>query len=375
MKILITTSILPPEIGGPASYVPEIIQRLGDKFQFKVITFTPNPKEIPGVEITSISKSGNFLTRQLSLFFNILKIGINQDIFFTQDPITVGLATSFAAKILGKKIVIKFVGDDAWEVPFNQGRTKKFLEDYHLTPDSGFIDRVFILITKFTFLLTDKIITPSKYLASVVENIYGINKKKIVVIYNARENIPPPVKKINQSGIYKIVYVGRIIVRKKIDGIIEAVASLNKKGIKTNLVIIGEGPEKENLKKLAANLKFVSFLGRKKQDEALKIVAGSDLSVLNSVYEGLPHTIIESFAMGTPVVATEIPGTNEIAINNQTALTVPPDDTKALAKAIEKMLKNKKLSSKLTKAGFDLISKQFNWQFTIKHLEKVLTEL
>lgn len=171
---------------------------------------------------------------------------------------------------------------------------------------------------------------------------------------------------------YKVVYVGRIIIRKKIDGIIEAVKNLNKKGLKIDLIIVGEGPEEKNLKKLAANLNFVSFLGRKTKEEALKIVAKSDLSVLNSVYEGLPHTIIESFVMGTPVVATEIPGTNEIAINNKTALTVRSGDTAALAKAIEKMLLNKKLASKLTKSGLALISKQFNWKFTIKQLAKEL---
>lgn len=186
-KILIVSSIMPPEIGGPASYVPEIIHRLGKKFQFKVITFTPNPKEIFNVEIKPISQSGNFFTRQFTLFLNILKMGINYDVFFTQDPITTGLATALAAKIFGKKMIIKFVGDDAWEVPFNQGKTIKFLESYHQNPDSGLVDKIFILITKITFLLADKIITPSKYLAGIVEKIYGIKRNKITVIYNSYE--------------------------------------------------------------------------------------------------------------------------------------------------------------------------------------------
>jgi glycosyltransferase involved in cell wall biosynthesis len=81
---------------------------------------------------------------------------------------------------------------------------------------------------------------------------------------------------------------------------------------------------------------------------------------------------LEAFAVGTPVVATNIPGTNEIAINNQTALTVKPGDVSGLVDAIKKMRENPKLAKKLVFSGARLVTEQFNWTFNIEALGKIL---
>jgi glycosyltransferase involved in cell wall biosynthesis len=115
-------------------------------------------------------------------------------------------------------------------------------------------------------------------------------------------------------------------------------------------------------------------LGRLSREETRRKIAEADLYILNSVYEGLPHTVIEAFSVGTPVIATDIPGTNEIAINNQTALTVKPENPADLAKAITRLMENPRLSNKLALAGAKLIASRFNWKTSIQFLGGVLGE-
>lgn len=372
MKILITTSILPPEIGGPASYVPEIISRLGKDFSFRAITFTINPNPISKVLIFPISHKGGSLIRQTSLAIQILKNAFWANLIFAQDPTVVGLASVFVGKLLGKRTLIKFVGDPAWETAFGTGRTKKFLTDFLDQPDSGLGDKILIFVAKLSFNLVDQIITPSKFLANVVIEKYKISPHKVKVIYNSIEIPKIPERTYPKKDIYQVIYFGRLVAWKKIDEIIKAIEIVNQeKKVKAKLIIVGDGPDRKDLENLKSP--FTQFLGKKSREETLKILGQSDLSVLNSVYEGLPHTVIETFSVGTPIVASDIPGTNEIAINKQTALTVAPGNVNKLAQAIEKLLLDRKLAATLTKHGYQLIAKQFNWETNIKLLKKVLT--
>jgi glycosyltransferase involved in cell wall biosynthesis len=371
MRILVVSSIMPPEIGGPASYVPEIINRLGNKHEFKVVTFTPSAEKVRGVETISVSQTGGTIGRQLRLVKIVLQKGSWADVIYAQDPLVVGLAANLAAFLVNKPVVIKFVGDPAWEEAFGKGITTKFLDDFLKDPsDAGWWGKLNILLTRISFILAKKIITPSKYIGSVVTGPYKINPAKVVPIYNAIE-IPKIVKLKKENKIFTIVTpMGRLVKWKKVDEVIKAVSLINKNKVKVKLLVLGDGPESDSLKELARG-ENVEFLGKKTREEGLRILANSDLFVLNSVYEGLPHTVLEAFAVGTPVVATDIPGTNEIAINNQTALTIKPGDTDGLVKAIENIKNDHKLVRKLTFSGFRLVSSRFGWEANLRLLNQI----
>lgn len=353
MNILIVSSIMPPDIGGPASYVPEIISRLKKEHNFSVITFTKNPVEIPGIPIISVSQEGNSLFRQMRLFSKIRKLSEKSDLIYAQDPLTVGLASV----LVGKPAVIKYVGDPAWEKAFGEGKTQKTLHEFLKTPTP------ITLLTKFTLKLAKKIITPSNHLKSVIIKNYGIDTNKIFVIPNAVSSITNK-RNFSIKKTYTAVTIGRLVKWKNVAGIIEAVKNLN-----IRLVIIGDGPELSNLKEIAS--KNIIFKGRLSRKETFKELASSDVFILNSLYEGLPHTVLEAFSVGTPVIATDIPGTNEIAINGKTALTVSPNDSKALAQALTKLLSSPKLREELTKNAYQEILNTYNWPTTLKSLRDI----
>ena len=77
----------------------------------------------------------------------------------------------------------------------------------------------------------------------------------------------------------------------------------------------------------------------------------ADVFCLPSFSEGLPVSIMEAMAIGVPVVATAISGIPELAVHDETALTVPPGNTEALAGALRRMLSDERLAEKVAAAG------------------------
>ena len=103
MKILITTGIYPPDIGGPATYSKILIDELPKHNINALVLGFGEVRRLPKI------------IRHFLYFLKILKKGWKADIIFAQDPVSVGLPAALAAKILGKKFVLKIVGDYAWE--------------------------------------------------------------------------------------------------------------------------------------------------------------------------------------------------------------------------------------------------------------------
>ena len=108
MRICIATPLYLPDIGGPATYSKLLNDELPRRgFVVDVMSFG-DVRYLP------------FFVRHIAYFFKLLKKGKNADIIFAQDPLGVGLPALCAAKMLGKKFLLKIVGDRAWEEYMNQ---------------------------------------------------------------------------------------------------------------------------------------------------------------------------------------------------------------------------------------------------------------
>jgi glycosyltransferase involved in cell wall biosynthesis len=108
-----------------------------------------------------------------------------------------------------------------------------------------------------------------------------------------------------------------------------------------HLLLLGEGKEENRLRRLASDLGVsdrVRFLGF--QRNVLGFMAAADLVVNPSLTEGLPNVVLEAFTTGTPVVATDVGGVNELVTPGRTGWLVPPGDARALAGTIEKALED-----------------------------------
>ena len=228
-----------------------------------------------------------------------------------------------------------------------------------------------MIVQGFVLRKASVVTTPSEYLGIAIRDAYRIKPERVKTNYNAAEETEKlsfEPKRIS----HQIATTARLVSWKGVGGIIEATAILKNKYPDIRFVIAGEGPEMENLQSLSKKLnldKEVIFLGKVSRAETWQLRKNSEVYVLNSTYEGLPHTVLTSFAAKIPTVATNIPGTNEAIYHENTGLLVEPGDNNSLAKSIERLFEDKSLCEKIIENGSKLLEEKFSWKAHIETLE------
>lgn len=142
----------------------------------------------------------------------------------------------------------------------------------------------------------------------VISNV--INDYEIIQKSKLSENIPFDKNQLN------FVSVGRLDYSKNYPMLLNVAKHLIQDGYNFKIYIIGDGEERESLKKIIIDLKMENnfiLLGRK--DNPYPYIKNSDLFLLSSRYEGLPTVIIESLILHTPCISTEVAGINQILCN------------------------------------------------------------
>ena len=311
MKILITVGIYPPDIGGPASFVPKIAKMLSEnEHDVTVICLSDNKFSDDEIyKVKRILRNQNLLLRWIQTIFTIIKNGRKVDCLFVNGlPMESYVANLF----LRKKLVRKIVGDWAWERGRNKGIINESFDDFQENSHNLHLE-----IAKFsrgwTATKADIVITPSKHLSKVVEN-WGVQPNKLIIIYNGTKIVNDDVSNTNQ-GTVNLITVGRLAPWKNIDTIIKSVYLLKQYDMKFKLFIVGSGPLESELKKLVSDLNLSSeviFTGQKKYTELTKYYKNSNIYIQASGYEGLPHVLLEAINYDLSVISTPIGGSNEI---------------------------------------------------------------
>jgi glycosyltransferase involved in cell wall biosynthesis len=118
---------------------------------------------------------------------------------------------------------------------------------------------------------------------------------------------------------------------------------------------MGGGPLEDVLRAEAAEKQIADrvFLTGPRAD-AWELMGAADAVVLPSRGEGLPLTVLEALAIGTPLVATDVRGVRGLVEDGRTALLVPPDDPQALAEALGRVLTDENLARRLVSQGRQL---------------------
>ena len=105
------------------------------------------------------------------------------------------------------------------------------------------------------------------------------------------------------------------------------------------------------------------------------ILAASDVSVMASHYEGIPRALMESMALGVPVVATDVPGTHTLIKSGQTGLLVEYGDVPALSSALAKVLMDPSLAERLGESGKYLVQTRYNEYTVADRVEKIYNHI
>lgn len=225
---------------------------------------------------------------------------------------------------------------------------------------------------KKTYNACSAIIAVSQPLANVIKNLSGCDA---VVISNIA-SVPYPIKENKQKDTSKnnkfvFASAANLLKHKGFDTLISGFSKLANINKNVELWIYGDGPEKNNLIKLAKKLnvdKQVHFYGKYERSEIANQFSKADCFVLTSRVETFGVVYIEAMACGLPVIATRCCGP-ESFVNNKNGYLIPIDDDDALFEAMKDVIKNR------NKFDSNQIKKFTNDNFSEEAISKRITEV
>lgn len=365
MKVLIATGIYPPQIGGPATYSKLLYDEL--------------PKRGIEIEVASFGDYINKpkLIRHMLYFFELLKKAQTADIIYAQDPVSVGLPALFASQIRQKKFVLKIVGDWAWEQGVQRFKVSDTLDDFSKSYQKHpWQVKMFKKIEKYVADGAHTIVTPSRYLKTIITN-WGVKPDKIYVIYNGfnpsdiKSTKPALRKKLSLYGM-TLISIGRLVPWKGFGTLIDILPRIKKDIPDIHLVIVGDGPLEAELKaRVAPEAKEnVTFVGRLSQAVLFEYIKAADIFVLNTSYEGFSHQILETMALGTPIITTDVGGNPEAIQHRQTGILTPYDDKDALIRGVLDIIRDATLREHMARDAKKKVR-----EFTDEKMLENITEL
>lgn len=370
MKVLLVTSIFPPDIGGPATYVPQVAQALSERgHQIIVVTLgdrVDHDDRIYPFRVIRLPRRIFKPWRWLRTVAVLVRLGRRSDVLFVNG---LAMEAALANLLLGKPLVQKVVGDLVWERVTNWGWIEDSFEDFQNKRYGMKVDALKALRAWWT-RRADIVIIPSRYLARWVAR-WGVPEHRLVVIYNALDP-PNGIQPANVplSTPVKMVTVGRLVPWKRVDKLLEAIARLDGAG----LVIVGDGPERNHLNnrvKAFGIADRVYFAGQRNRRETLSLMAACDVFVLNSSYEGFPHVVLEAMAIGLPVVATAVGGTTELVEDGVNGRLIAASDEGALFQALSGLVSAASERRRLAKEARQTLER-FSLRQMVQEVEGVL---
>lgn len=213
----------------------------------------------------------------------------------------------------------------------------------------------------------DLFIAPSRYIRQKYIE-YGYDKRKIIHLNNFINTIDYGENNCLERDY--VLYFGRIQEHKGVGLIIEAAKRLPS----INFIIMGDGSEKSKLQRkvIANNLKNVTFLPHLPLNKMKNILARARYVLVPSVwYENQPYTILETFALGKPVIASRIGGIPEVVINKKNGFLFEPGNINEFTRKILELWENKIKTKRMGVYARKLINERFSSELHYRKLMKI----
>ncbi len=364
MKILIINYEYPPLGGGGGIFTRDLAEELAKTNDIDVITThmkgLKQYENINGVNITRIPVFGrtsqytSSLPALLTFVPSCVSKGIQMirkkkyDLIHTHFAVPSGPAGIFLSKKFNIPHILSIHGGDIYDP------SKKTSPHRHLL--------LRYLIKKILDNST-KVIAQSQNTKNNASRIYNPSGKIDVIPLGLPIPKFLPAKKddlgLKMNNKY-IISIGRLVKRKGYDHLLRAFSIIKKDICDIGLIIIGNGPEHDNLKKLAEELDVennVFIINSADDNEKFQYLASSDIYALSSLHEGFGIVLLEAMSQGLPIVAANNGGQTDIIKEPRNGILVPPADNAIFANAIMKILKNEKLCETISKNNREDVSR------------------
>jgi glycosyltransferase involved in cell wall biosynthesis len=219
---------------------------------------------------------------------------------------------------------------------------------------------------------SDEVVAISSYTAREIGRFASVHVR--VIPYTLGFTESTPVRRPAGDGSFRILFVGRLVERKGVTHLIDAVAQLPS-DVHARLTVIGEGPERSALEAQAAAAGVngrIDFRGRVDDQDLQDAFAAADVLVLPSIVdargdtEGLGVVLLEAMSCGVPVVGSRAGGITDIIEDEASGLLVPPADPVLLGGALVRLARDPALAARLGAAGERRVRTAFGWPEIMK---------
>ena len=374
MRVLVTVGIFPPDIGGPATFVPKIAKYFQDELNYEIDILTLSDSKNLNIKdnfsVKRINRNLPIIYRWLKTIFTIYKLGKNKDLIFVNG---LGTEATIANIFLNKKIIRKIVGDPVWERAYSKAKISESFDEFQIK-NYGFSIWLQKKVRSFSIKKSDIVVTPSQHLKNFILNLGFKNKIEII---NNGVFIPEENTNIFTNDQINITIVSRLVSHKNIKKIIRAISDLNDPLIYLN--IIGDGPELNQLQKISLesnNKDNIIFHGKLNRDDINHIFLKSDIYIQASNYEGLPHSLLEAMSYGIPVLCTPVGECKEILGNEDRGYILDlPVSKNNIKSKISEIIGEKNIANIKGERGKDFINEKYNLTNSFNLYKNLFTRL
>jgi glycosyltransferase involved in cell wall biosynthesis/predicted metal-dependent phosphoesterase TrpH len=317
----------------PEHHVPDHLEQMGGLRQLApLVEFELPAYEEMTLGVPSLADLMDYLARE--------EISVIQ----VSTPGPLGLVALIAGKLLGLPVVAHYHTE---------------LPEYALSLTR---DRAIASLVKgwtsWFYRQAARVIVPSQATARSVRQL-GIDEDKIFILprgvdtslFTAAKRNPTEWGRFGMNGARKLLYVGRVSREKGLDLLMDAFHRLRAERDNVELVIVGDGPYKEQLEQSAADDHKVVFVGYQRGEQLARLYASADVFVFPSATDTFGNVVLEAQASGVPVVVVNRGGPAEQVKPGINGCVVDPNDPEQMAEAIAGLLDDQDLRTRMGKAG------------------------
>jgi len=373
MDILITVGIFPPDIGGPASFVPKIAKYLINKGHNVKIICLSDKEHLTykdDINVIRINRSSPIIFRWLKTIVKIYSNSKKSDLIFVNG---LGTETTIANLFIRKKVIRKIVGDPVWERVYNKNLIDESFDDFQEN-NHGLSISLQKMIRNWSINKSNLIITPSQHLKNFIDKI-GFDKNIFVI--NNGVNIEQHNKVVLENNIIQLLVVSRLVSQKNIDSIIKAVKVMENENIILN--IVGDGSEINNLKLLVKKYeldKKINFIGKIENTKLNEYLKNADIFIQASNYEGLPHSILEAMNFEIPILSTDVGGCSVLLNKGERGYIIPmPVSEVEISEGIRKIINNKNEAKSKARLAKNYLNQEHNFNTNAEIYDEKIKEV
>lgn len=310
MKILIATGIFTPEIGGPATYVPLLLEQfLALGHEVVVVTYSAQAHceqdKALSYPVYRISRS-NKISNYWRYFRTLFKLAPKYDLIYCFDHFSAGLPATTVSRIFAKPLYIRVGGDFIWE---------RYVETHPVTLSQYYEKALYkkdanrFKIINWIFQNSRAIIFTTEWQKNIFTKYYNLANKKLLVINNPIDqklNIQRDENNISND----VIFAGRFINLNNIFNLIEAFVKWDQDGYR--LVLIGDSPMSIKVAQLIKekNYKNILLLGRMSRPDLINKMAQSWLVVFPSLSDISPNSMLDCLRGKIPFISSKEIGFN-----------------------------------------------------------------